>query len=572
MSTTSVPSPTPQSGRRRAVAVGFTAALLGCFLFLLASPNPSIAAPSSLIYARQQRSPSTFTERREGRLIELGDLLRKFSWDSVVEGAAGESNVDDSGDRSRRLGDIFRERAPSEEPLKILPGIFKSDNPSIIWNEALLQAIRQNKVGPTMCARSISIVHTCMYDAAVSYDHKAIRWADQNVERRPQEERTNANRRLAMSFAARRALGDLFPHMSGFFDGIMQELGYDLASASIEDDSNPAHLGNKACRKVLKRRHQDGSNQLGSPPYADTTGYVPINTPDQLVDKFKWQPLKIPTSPSSGNFTVQQFLTPHWYQVEPFALRSGDEVRPPFSVDEESYQEDVRELIEISASLTEYQKVVAEYWADGPHSELPPGHWTMFATFVSRRDHHSVLDDAFLFFALGNGLLDSSIAAWDAKRFYNTVRPITAVRSLQDQRIRAWAGPYQGIQEIAAKDWIPYQPLNVVTPPFPEFISGHSTFSACSARILQLFTSSDRFDHSATFRAGASLVEPGVVPAKDVTLRWSTFAEAAEEAGLSRLYGGIHFRNGDIRGRETGQAVAEKVFMKALMLFNGYRT
>src|SRR5205807_1257903 len=171
-----------------------------------------------------------------------------------------------------------------------------------------------------------------------------------------------------------------------------------------------------------------------------------------------------------------------------------------------------------------------------------PGRWNLFAQFVSQRDHHSVDMDARLFFALANALLDASIVAWDNKRAYTSVRPITAIRYLfGGTSVRAWGGPRQGPRSIDGAAWFPYQPTTFPTPPFPEYSSGHSNFSAAGAEILRLFTGRDVFGASVTFPAGSSRLEPGAVPADDLTLSWATFSEAADQAGISRRYGGIHF-------------------------------
>jgi hypothetical protein len=106
-----------------------------------------------------------------------------------------------------------------------------------------------------------------------------------------------------------------------------------------------------------------------------------------------------------------------------------------------------------------------------------------------------------------------------------------------------------------------------VTPPFPEFFSGHSVFSAAGAEVLRRFTGSDVFGDSFTPAADMSRVEPGQVPAADVTLSWATFSDAADEAGLSRRYGGIHFVEGDLRGREIGRRVGRQAWNKAKAYF-----
>jgi hypothetical protein len=175
---------------------------------------------------------------------------------------------------------------------------------------------------------------------------------------------------------------------------------------------------------------------------------------------------------------------------------------------------------------------------------------------VSRRDHHTLDEDAKLFMALNNALLDASITAWDAKQQWNSVRPITAVRWLKKgQLVQAWGGPYQGTRTIRGEDWLPSQGANFVTPSFPEYNSGHSTFSAAAAAVLKAFAG-DTFGMSVTIPAGSSRVEPRTetqpgVPAAPVTLSWKSFSAAADQAGISREYGGIHFNDGDFEARQA---------------------
>lgn len=117
---------------------------------------------------------------------------------------------------------------------------------------------------------------------------------------------------------------------------------------------------------------------------------------------------------------------------------------------------------------------------------------------------------------------------------------------------------------VNGADWRPYQAASVVTPPFPEYFSGHSIFSAAGAETLKLFTKSDNFGNSVVIPAGSSKVEPGLVPAKDIVLYWATFTDAADEAGISRRFGGIHFVDGDIVARKLGRVVAKSAWKKTL--------
>jgi hypothetical protein len=129
----------------------------------------------------------------------------------------------------------------------------------------------------------------------------------------------------------------------------------------------------------------------------------------------------------------------------------------------------------------------------------------------------------------------------------------------------AWGGPYQGTREIDGSQWRPYIP----TPPFPEYVSGHSTFSAAGAQVLRMLTGRGDFGATVRIPAGASRIEPGAVPAREVVLRWSTFDEAADQAGYARRLGGIHFLTGDLDGRLAGRRVAARVVARAQEYFNG---
>ena len=226
-------------------------------------------------------------------------------------------------------------------------------------------------------------------------------------------------------------------------------------------------------------------------------------------------------------------------------------------------------LLRISANLTDRQKMIAEYWADGPSSAQPPGHWNLFAQFVSRRDRHGLDDDVRMFFAINSALLDAGITSWECKRFYDYVRPFTALRFLfAGQLVEAWAGPGLGTQLIDGADWLPYQAATFITPPFAEYPSGHSTFSGAAAEVLRRFTGRDWFGMVVVLPRGSSFIEPGLTPEKPVVLFWPTFSAAADQAGLSRRYGGIHFRDGDHAGRSLGRQVGVRVWQKAEDLFD----
>jgi membrane-associated phospholipid phosphatase len=323
-----------------------------------------------------------------------------------------------------------------------------------------------------------------------------------------------------------------------------------------------------ACQAVLDFRHADGSNQLGDlhpAPYSDYTGYTSANRAGLLTDPNRWQPLVV-------NGIGQTWQLPHWGQVRPFALASGSQFRAqmlfygPIVFPSAGYWKQANEVIQMNAQLGDREKVIAEFWADGPTTVTPPGHWNLIAQFVSRRDHHSLDQDVKLFFMLGNSLMDTSITTWDVKRYFDSVRPITVIRWEMGRRtMLAWAGPGLGTRTIDCKDFRSYLP----TPPFGGYVSGHSAFSAAAAEILKRFTGSDYYGDSFIASPGSSTIEPGLTPKMPLALQWDTFTTAADQAGISRRYGGIHFEADDLAGRQLGRLVADVVWDKAMTYIDG---
>jgi hypothetical protein len=493
----------------------------------------------------------------------------------------------------------------------------------LVWNQQVLNAIKETRTGPTIAARALAVVHTAIYDAWAAYDAVAVdtrgRLRAESSLRRPAAERTLDNKNKAVSFAAYAALVDLFPTQQNAFKDQMTDpdlgLGYDPADAST-DATTPEGVGTLAAQAVLDYRHHDGANQLGDVPdeitgvpsgvaYADYTGYTPKNDWNTPADEIKpdyWQRLCLltdtgvangmPPTPPAGNncdppyYKKQTYLTPFWAKVKPFALTRPDQFRPPGAYTylgpdgkpSGKYVDEIDKMTQYSKQLDDTRKTMAEYWEDGPGTVTPPGHWNVFARWVASRDTNTLDEDARMFFALNNALLDASICAWDGKGAWNSVRPITAVRWLQrDKIIQAWGGPYKGPSYIKGQDWRPYRPLTDLAPPFAEYASGHSTFSMAAAEVLTGFTGRGNFEMKETIPAGSSKVEPKTatqpgVPAKAITLSWTNFQYAANQAGLSRQYGGVHLEHGDKDARAAGAKVGDNAWAKALTYFNGTAT
>lgn len=276
--------------------------------------------------------------------------------------------------------------------------------------------------------------------------------------RRPAAQRTPANRRKAVSQAIARALLDQLP--PGIYDPVFAASFQGLINSQLlaegvtpgdmnTNANNPVGVGNLAANAVLAFRQTDNANEAGL--FADTTGYAPVNNPmavvlpaaeDAIDLPGRWQSLTYLNSAHEAK--SPGFIAPHWGNVKPFALSSGSQFRPttpPQHPLSQGYLDQARYVMDVQTRLTPEHKVIAEYWADGPRSELPPGHWCEFTAYVAERDQLELDDSVKLFFAVANAIADAAIATWDAKRHFDYVRPITAIRHLfRGKRVLGWAG------------------------------------------------------------------------------------------------------------------------------------
>lgn len=481
------------------------------------------------------------------------------------------------------------------------------------WIGAATQGVRNQPQGPTVASRLYGILGTAMYDAWSAYEATPISTVLGDTLQRPTSENTQANKEEAISFAAYRVLTELLPTQTANLTARMNSLGYDPNNTST-DTTTAAGIGNTIAATLMNARRNDGSNQLNN--YVDTIGYSTPNTPTQVVDIELWTPESVPIDSGSP---LQRYLTPHWGTVQSFSLTNNAQYRPPeiippflsdpnasadlqagtitrgdgtvvpisaalVGVDiNPAFIQQAVDVVAFSANLTDEQKLIAEFWEDGPGTPFPPGTWMEFGQDISQRDNNTLDEDVQLFFALGNAVMDAGIATWEAKLSYNSARPVRVIRELgrlgligTDSNgdgvfeINAWGGPGLGTITIPATQFLTYQnPIGAPSPPFAEYTSTHSAFSAAGAEILRLFTGSDDFGGSVTFAPGTSAFEPGTTPGSPVTLFWDTFSEAAGEAGISRRYGGIHFLDGDIQGRILGRRVGGSVWNRSQFFING---
>ncbi|CAN5153086.1 hypothetical protein BH11MYX1_BH11MYX1_04220 [soil metagenome] len=446
----------------------------------------------------------------------------------------------------------------------------------------------------TVISRHMAIASTAMYDAWAAYDDLAVGTRLGARLRRPKSERTLANKAKAIAYGTYRALLDLFPSDGAWLAEQMKSRGLDPADAST-DPATPQGIGNLAAAALLEYRHRDGANQLGDEvggdgtPYSDYTFYQPRNPVGTTNDPDRWQPIEFEAL-NGGPKVAPGFLTAHWYRVKPLVLDRNDQFRPgpQPKVGSPQLRREIQEVIAFNGGLSLEQKSVVEFMRDGPRSKGQSGHWLEFARDVSRRDKHDLDRDVKVFFAVANTAFEAFIASWDAKRFYDTARPFALVRVVQQlfagQRIRGYLGPGRGFGTIKAAEWKPYSPGAFVTPPFPGYVSGHSTVSGACAKMLERFTGSDElgvFHHHVAgmntepdakveqMQAVNGVLATGLPADKAVTLVLPTFTMTADLAGLSRVMGGYHIAADNVAGLELGRHVAELAWPKYQAYFAG---
>ena len=368
------------------------------------------------------------------------------------------------------------------------------------WNNAALDAIRAGHTAPPIASRSLAILHVSIYDAVngIIRTHEAYLV--------PSAVPASASREAAASAAAHAALVNLFPAAASSFDTL-----YAAILATIPDGPHKAAgivWGEFVASQILDARANDGWNATMLPPVGSGPGV--------------W----VPTPPA-----FLPYLLPQWGFVMPFAMRNLSQFHPPGppSLDSEQYAADYDEVKELGAAIgstrTKEQTEIALFWADGVGTETPPGHWNSIAQTIATARGNVMEENARLFALLNIAMADAAMCAWNAKYTFHFWRPMTAINVAEPQL-----------------NWTSF----IVTPPFPDHVSGHSTFSGAAATVLARFYSTQGlpFTTSSDFLPG-------------VYRSFATCLDAAEEAAVSRLYGGIHFRSANEDGLQAGISIGE---------------
>ena len=482
------------------------------------------------------------------------------------------------------------------------------------------------------------------------------------------------------------------------FSDLMDALCLPISTTGTDGDS-PAAVGNRIAKTLLEYAKTDGSNETNgyaAPDYKPVNPPLVVAKPGiTLVDPNRWQPLQIERMLSQNGIPitngVQQAVAPHWGHVTPFAIPAGGASGTPVDpgpqprlgdpATDAAYRTQAVEVLRDSGLLDasndasmdvspstmggndlgsndgrghslnpatgkpyapdvpragDYYRAVVEFWADGPSSETPPGHWNVIANAVSDElapnlrvgGTGPVVDrlqwDVKLYLALNGAVHDAAIAAWGLKGRYDGIRPISMIRYLAslgqssdparpaynkdglplvpglielitkeetaiglpmaalaghegEIAVRAWRGnpadpktQTAPVTWILGTAWIPYQLPTFVTPAFQGYVSGHSTFSRAAAEVLTGITGSEYFPGGLsewTVKAGSFRIEAG--PRASVNLQWATYYDAADQAGQSRLYGGIHVQADDFTGRIVGSTCGKDAWALAQRFYAG---
>jgi hypothetical protein len=571
------------------------------------------------------------------------------------------------------------------------------------WDEALLDAIRRALPNPPVHARNLFHLSTAMWDAWATYDPTADGYVvtEKHTTGDTAAARNEAISYAAYRVLSARFISAVGGEESlSEFANVMDSLCYPLDVTTVDGDS-PAAVGNRIAAAVLAAGLADGSNQANGYAAPDYKPVNPPLVVDEsgatMTDPNRWQPLQLAHMISQNGIPiengVQQAVGPHWGRVASFALPPAGENGVPIdpgpppllgTATDQEYKDAAVEVIRYSSELDaaneetidispgvlggnalgtndghghavnpatgqpypanvvnrgDFARALTEFWADGPKSETPPGHWNVVANAVSDELDPDLriggagepVDrlqwDVKLYLALNGGVHDAAIAAWGLKGAYDSVRPISMIRYLAglgqssdpaqpsydpeglplvpglievvtaettapgerhsplvghegEITIRAWRGnptdpktETGGVGWMLAADWVPYQQSTFVTPAFQGYISGHSTFSRAAAEVLTGFTGSEWFpggESSWTVPVGELKVEQG--PTTPVKLEWATYYDAADQAGVSRLYGGIHISADDFTGRQIGSQCGKEAWALAKEYYAGSAT
>lgn len=384
------------------------------------------------------------------------------------------------------------------------------------WTSLTLQAIRINKTPPPVSSRNLAIIQVGMFDSINSITKKFQPYS-MMVESKP-----DLYVDVAIAQSARDLLTRLYPSNTPYWDEQLSKTLLSFPDGALKEDAKL--LGSTIAENCWDLRRNDLKSAF---TYADLVAEIG-----------GW----VPTPP-----VYAPPLLPNWGKTKPFGILRGDQFRgdgPPALYSDE-WARDFNEVVEYgskqSTKRTPAQTEIAKFWSDGAGTVTPPGHWNKVVFDLVKRKNLSTLETSRLLTLLNVAMADAGIVAWDMKFTFSNWRPVTAIREAhtdgndQTQPVSNWESL-------------------LVTPPFPDYVSGHSTFSGAAAKVLELYFGTDKAEFSVD-----SEDLPGVIHS------FSRFSEAASESGRSRIYGGIHYEFANRDGQKAGRKVAEYVFQNILI-------
>lgn len=391
----------------------------------------------------------------------------------------------------------------------------------------------------SMVFRYFPLLINAAFDALAPYHPTAV-GVYTRIDRRPASEATVRNFNIAIMYATYRAALLLAPQEEARWRGMMDAAGLDPDDDST-DPSTPVGIGNMAGRNVVEARRDDGFNHFGEDgrrynllPFSDTTGYRPVNTVFDLLDPGRWQPALVRMR--DGSYGAQQFVTPQLANTEPYADFNPRDFRFAAPVDSDpanaaAYRAQVDAVLEASASLTDEQKMMAEFFDNKLRDFISP---------APIRMRGNEMEFVHLDFLLSMAGWDALVPTWQEKRRYDAVRPFSAIRHVYgDQLVTAWGGPGRGTVELPASEWQSYIPL----ADHPEYPSASACVCEAQAQAMRRYTGGDTTEGWEVFvPAGVSTIEPGVTPAESLTFGIDTWTDFGRLCGQSRVWGGTHFQ------------------------------
>jgi hypothetical protein len=396
-------------------------------------------------------------------------------------------------------------------PLILLSGADSDSQVLHNWNKVMLESVREESIGPNLAVRNFAILYGSTFDAlnCVEAKYKAYHFKESFPGTDPVPDAIAAGSCYTIATS-------LHPSRKGSFEKLAQTYLSDSVGAK---EKHSFSFGARVAKSFLMLRKNDGASTSVTDIPTTKTG--------------KWQ-----RTPPRFRPPVQ----PHWRNVTPFCLDSTNVflAPPPPPLDSKEYLDALVKVKLLGSKKskvrTREQENIAKFWSDFSYSSTPPGHWNEITTFVARTKKLSLLETARLLALLNFSMADAGIAAFETKYRYRYWRPIQAIRQ---------ADEVKETSRLRDPGWDSL----LESPSHPEYVSGHSCYSGSAARLLALFFQTDAISFIASSDAR---------PEEKRTFH--SFAKCAEEIGMSRIYGGIHYGFSNRAGLAMGKEIADHVF------------